>query len=138
MPRLRTESVTPLRGPTSVDVQRNLYPFEAQGQASVGAMPVLALRSLLARLNTYPYGCTEQLISRAMPYAALLGSPEARHEVLRNPNLSPEAMLKRGNKVISAALSAIMGNFTQYEGVSLWPGGHGQRLCHRLRGRTFC
>lgn len=123
MPRLRTESVTPLRGPTSVDVQRNLYPFEALGQASVGAMPVLALRSLLARLNTYPYGCTEQLISRAMPYAALLGSPEARHEVLRNPNLSPEAMLKRGNKVISAALSAIMGNFTQYEGVSLWPGG---------------
>lgn len=122
-PRLRTETVTPLRGPTSVDVKRNLYPFEAQSQASVGAMPVLALRSLLAKLNVYPYGCTEQLISRAMPYAALLGAPEARHEVLRSPNISPETMLKQGNKVISAALSAVMGNFTQYEGVSLWPGG---------------
>lgn len=123
VPRLRTETVTPLRGPTSVDVQRNPYPFEAMGQASVGAMPVLALRSLLARLNTYPYGCTEQLISRAMPYAALLGAPEARHEVLRAPNVSPETLLKQGNKVISAALTAVMGNFTQYEGVSLWPGG---------------
>ncbi|QCC84883.1 alpha-2-macroglobulin family protein [Desulfovibrio desulfuricans] len=122
VPWLRTETVTPLRGPATVDVQRTLYPYEAKGQASAGAMPVLALRSLLARLNTYPYGCTEQLISRAMPYAALLGAPEARHEVLRNPNLSPETLLKQGNAVVSAALSAIMGNFTQYEGVSLWPG----------------
>ncbi len=122
MPRLRTESVTPLRGPATVDVQRNLYPFEAQGQASVGAMPVLALRSLIAKLDTYPYGCTEQLISRAMPYAALLGAPEARHEVLLNPNVSQATMLKRGNKLISAALSAIMVNFTPYEGVGLWPG----------------
>lgn len=122
MPRLRTESVTTLRGPTTVDVKRNPYPFEAQGQASVGGMPVLALRALIGRLDTYPYGCTEQLISKAMPYAALLGAPELRQEVLLNPNISPETILKRGNKLISAALSTIMGSFVHYEGVGLWPG----------------
>lgn len=122
-PRLRTETVTPLRGPTSVDVKRNLYPFEAQSQASVGAMPVLALRSLLAKLNVYPYGCTEQLISRAMPYAALLGAPEARHEAAQPQHQPRKPCSNRATSVISAALSAVMGNFTQYEGVSLWPGG---------------
>lgn len=123
VPRLRTETVTPLRGPATVDVQRNIYPFEAVGQASVATQPTLALRSVLARLDTYPYGCAEQLISRAMPYAALLGAPEARLATLRDPNVKPEILLKRGNAVISAALGAIMNNFTIYEGVSLWPGG---------------
>lgn len=122
VPRLRTEMVVPLRGPAAVDMARDLYPFEAQGQASVGALPALALRSLLARLDPYPYGCTEQLISRAMPYVALLGAPDARRQVLRAPDASPETLLKRGNAVISAALNTIRGNFTPYEGVSLWPG----------------
>jgi len=123
VPRLRTESVTALNGPATVAVQRDVYPFEAVGQAQVGAMPVLALRSLLARLDTYPYGCTEQLVSRALPYAALLGAPQARREVLLSPGADPATLLKRGNAVISAAIGAVMSNFTMGEGVSLWPGG---------------
>lgn len=122
-PRLRTESVTTLHGPTAVAVPRVVYPFEAVGRAQVGAMPVLALRSLLARLDTYPYGCTEQLVSRALPYAALLGAPEARRELLRSPDADPATLLKRGNAVISGAIGAIMGNLIMGEGVSLWPGG---------------
>lgn len=120
-PRVRTEKVVPLTGAMDVSVVRDIFPYEAQGQASISALPVLGLRSLLDKLDTYPYGCTEQLISRAMPYAALLGNPALRENILRNPKASPETVAKRGNAVISAALDTIRSNFTYYEGVSLWP-----------------
>ena len=120
-PRLRTEQVVELAGDMDVPVKRDLYPYEAQGQATVSALPVLGLRSLLARLDTYPYGCTEQLISRAMPYVALLAVPELRKQALTNPHTSAEALARRGNAVISAALDTIRSNFNYYEGVSLWP-----------------
>ncbi|MBO4301326.1 MAG: hypothetical protein J5861_06965 [Desulfovibrio sp.] len=121
VPRLRTENVTVLHGPTVVDVPRDIHTFEAVGQASVAAMPVLTLRSLLARLKAYPYGCTEQLVSRALPYATLLGMPEMRKDLLISPDLKPEALHKYGNAAINAALVAI-GNTSSYNGVSLWPG----------------
>lgn len=121
-PRVRTEQVIALTGDTDVPVNRDLYPYEAQGQATVSALPVLGLRSLLARLDTYPYGCTEQLISRAMPYVSLLAAPELRKQALSSPRTSPEMLAKRGNAVISAALDTIRSNFVYYDGVSLWPG----------------
>ncbi|SCM70313.1 MG2 domain-containing protein [Desulfovibrio sp. 86] len=120
-PRVRTEQVVPLTDSMNVSVDRDIYPYEAQGQASVSALPLLGLRSLLDRLDTYPYGCTEQLISRAMPYAALLGNSALREKVLLDPKASPETLAKRGNAVISAALATIRSNFSYYEGVSLWP-----------------
>ncbi|MDD4702515.1 MAG: MG2 domain-containing protein, partial [Desulfovibrio sp.] len=120
-PRVRTEQVVPITGTMDVSVARDIYPYEAQGQASVSALPVLGLRSLLDKLDTYPYGCTEQLISRAMPYAALLANPALREIVLRNPKASPELVAKRGNAVISAALDTIRSNYVYYEGVRLWP-----------------
>ena len=88
MPRLRTESVTPLRGPATVDVQRNLYPFEAQGQASVGAMPVLALRSLIAKLDTYPYRITSYNVcyTKLLRAAWLLAPAQSRE---RYPDARP-------------------------------------------------
>ena len=122
VPRLRTEHISALHGPTVVDVPRDIYPFEAKGQATVAAMPVLALRDLLAKLDSYPYGCTEQLVSRALPYAALLGMPDTQRELLRSPNVDPETLRKRGDTTINAALVAI-GNTIDYDGVSLWPGG---------------
>ncbi len=120
-PRVRTEQVVPLTGNMEVPVARDIYPYDAQGLASISALPLLGLRSLLDQLDTYPYGCTEQLISRAMPYAALLGNPALREKVLLNPKASPEMLAKRGNAVISAALDTIRSNFSYYEGVSLWP-----------------
>lgn len=121
VPRRRTETVHPLTGTTVVETGRHIYPFEAKGQASVAAMPLLALRSLLARLDTYPYGCTEQLVSRALPYAALLDATETQQAVLRSPNEPPARLRERGMTVINAALAAIQER-SDYEGVRLWPG----------------
>jgi uncharacterized protein YfaS (alpha-2-macroglobulin family) len=104
-------------------VAREPYPHKAQGSLSVSGVSTLALRSIMARLGVYPYGCTEQLISNALPYAVLLGSPELREQAARSPNAAPGDMEKRSGQAISRAIEAIRRGFVSGEGVSLWPGG---------------
>ena len=48
----------------------NLYPTTAHVSASVSPVPY-DLQALLATLDRYPYGCTEQTISRALPLVYL-------------------------------------------------------------------
>ena len=106
-----------------VTSNRDLYAFEAQSRLTVADAPVLALRALLDRLDSYPYGCTEQKISKAMPYVALFDAPALRKLVLANPKRSIEEQQKRGEKAIADALAAIWASF-QYDGISTWPGPH--------------
>lgn len=48
------------------DLVADLYPADATVSASVSPVPY-DLHALLASLDRYPYGCTEQTISRALP-----------------------------------------------------------------------
>ena len=48
------------------DLLDGLYPADARVLASVSPVPY-DLQALLASLDRYPYGCTEQTISRALP-----------------------------------------------------------------------
>lgn len=60
----------------TVDSQltQGLYPETAQVAVSISSTPNLDVPGLLAELDRYPYGCLEQLTSRAMPllYANIL------------------------------------------------------------------
>jgi len=123
-PRVRTEAKKALTTSDDIVVERDLYPYEAQGSLSVSGVSTLAVRSILARLGGYPYGCTEQLISRALPYAALLGTPELRAQVLRSPRTAPGDMEKLSSQTINRAVDAIRRGFVHGEGVSMWPGGN--------------
>ena len=60
---------------TTLSTGRTLYPYGAEGSASVSALPLPALRGLVRYLDAYPYPCVEQRISRAMPYALFLSVP---------------------------------------------------------------
>ena len=53
-------------------LQRTLYDEQRYAEFSVAMTPVAYLRGLLDYLKTYPYGCTEQLVSQAFP-AVVLG-----------------------------------------------------------------
>ncbi|MBO4334810.1 MAG: hypothetical protein J5846_03125 [Desulfovibrio sp.] len=106
-----------------VPSERNLYPFEAESRITVADAPLLSLRALLERLDSYPYGCTEQKISKAMPYVVLFDAPALRKLVLSNPKCSLEKQQKLGEKAIAEALAAIWASF-QYDGISVWPGPH--------------
>ena len=121
-PRVRTEKTKALTASDEIAVSRDLYPYEAQSTLSVSGISTLAIRSVMSRLETYPYGCTEQLISRALPHAALFGMPELRQQILRNPNARPDEMVKQSNSAINQAINAIRRSYS-YDGVSLWPGG---------------
>ena len=106
-----------------VAVDRALYPLGADTRLMVAAAPLAAYRSLAARLAAYPYGCTEQRISRAFPWLATLYRPELA-DVLSAPQLSAQKKDKARDEAISAALTAIRQNLAGQR-VSLWPGCEG-------------
>ncbi|MCR5813719.1 MAG: hypothetical protein K6G15_04430 [Desulfovibrio sp.] len=110
-------------GSVLVPSERDLYPYEAKSRITVADAPLLALRALLDRLDSYPYGCTEQKISKAMPYVVLFDAPALRKLVLSNPKRSLQEQQKFGEKTIAEAIAAIWASL-QYDGISVWPGPH--------------
>ncbi|MBQ7617989.1 MAG: hypothetical protein IJS50_03865, partial [Desulfovibrio sp.] len=132
-PLLTTERVVPLKdvpleGSNYVlESNRELYVEQAKTTLGVASTEVLALRALLAKLDHYPYGCTEQLISRAMPYVVLWDQPKLRDLVLANPTRSLKEQLELGEKTMQEALLAIR-QCSSYEGVSFWPLGPSSNL----------
>lgn len=55
----------------SIKLARNLYPQNRQVETSVSQNPLILVYGLERYLSNYPYGCTEQLISKAFPLLAL-------------------------------------------------------------------
>lgn len=82
-PTLVSRIVRPLPGGQSLEVSKDLLSelVPRSGAVSVAASPFAGLdaAALLASLDRYPYGCTEQTVSRALPllYANRLASLEA-------------------------------------------------------------
>lgn len=117
---------SPLRGslvlgtassPMTLSTGREIYPYGARGSASVSALPLPALRGLVRYLDSYPYACTEQRISRAMPCALLLRRPALFADG------RPQQEVKRiMRERLDDALSVIESSLS-WRGVSPWPGG---------------
>jgi uncharacterized protein YfaS (alpha-2-macroglobulin family) len=59
-----------------VPVTRNLYPHFRKLEAGVSVLPLGLAHGLTAYLGGYPYSCTEQLVSQAMPAIVLSARPE--------------------------------------------------------------
>lgn len=57
-------------------LERNMYPEYRTRQVSLSAVPLGISRGLIRYLDKYPYACTEQLVSQAVPYVALKGRAE--------------------------------------------------------------
>lgn len=63
-------------GEKIVPQDRALYQEFATADAALSALPVALIPGLASYLDQYPYGCTEQIISRVMPAAVLYGNKE--------------------------------------------------------------
>jgi len=59
-----------------VPVSRNLYPQYRTLEASLSTLPLALAHGLVSYLDRYPYSCTEQLVSKAMPAIVLSHRPE--------------------------------------------------------------
>jgi alpha-2-macroglobulin len=64
------------RGNARVDVTRRMYSQFRTLEASVSTMPLALAHGLVSYLDHYPYSCTEQLVSMAMPAVVLSSRPE--------------------------------------------------------------
>ena len=64
------------RDSVDIDAPRDLYPRFAKREVSASRLPVGLAGGLLSYLDSFPYGCTEQLVSKAFPALALRNLPE--------------------------------------------------------------
>lgn len=59
----------------SLTLDRVLYPEYRMVEAAVSASPLILAAGLQHYLDAYPYGCTEQLVSKAFPLLAMANQP---------------------------------------------------------------
>lgn len=67
-------------------LERRMYPEHRTRQVSVSSVPLGISRGLIRYLEKYPYACTEQLVSQAVPYVALKGRAEFGFDAGRAEN----------------------------------------------------
>jgi len=63
-------------GSVDVPVTRDLHPEYRKLKASISAMPLTLAHGLVSYLENFPYSCTEQLVSMAVPGLILAERPE--------------------------------------------------------------
>ena len=63
-------------GEQQVRQDRDLYPEFAAADAAVSTLPVSLIPGLAQYLDRYPYGCTEQTLSKAFPAVILYGQKD--------------------------------------------------------------
>jgi alpha-2-macroglobulin len=74
---------------TTVSLKRDLYPERRTVEASVSALPLVWGDGLIAYLDSYPYPCTEQLVSKG--FAALLLASRPEFGVVKTRDAQPIA-----------------------------------------------
>lgn len=67
-------------GNAKLELTRRLYPAFAERDITMSPLPNAYIFSLLRYLDGYPYGCTEQTLSKAFPQVTLSREPEFLHD----------------------------------------------------------
>lgn len=60
---------------TMVKLDRELYPNKRSVEAAMSSSPLILVYGLQRYLDNYPFGCTEQLVSKAFPLLSLASQP---------------------------------------------------------------
>lgn len=96
-------------------VKRQVYAQYAQSVATISALPISLAAGFAQYLQTYPYGCTEQILSRSFAQTLLRAWPVFPGDG------------KARKKLLDATLSALNSRFTG-QGISLWPNAEADPL----------
>lgn len=100
-----------------VPFTRRLYPQFASLSASLSPLPLPVAHGLMAYLDNYPYGCTEQLLSAGFPALVLLRSPELAP---RGPAYTAEALRER----VTDTLAMLVARYAGDGEFSTWSAGY--------------
>lgn len=99
----------------TISPERIIYPQLASQTFSVSSLPLPFALSLARYLETYPYGCTEQLVSRSFAQILLLNWPGTGVDSVKRAELLQQTA--------NAITNRYNGRY-----VSLWPNGEGDLL----------
>lgn len=98
-------------GKLNLPLTRRLYPNLAKQSISASASPMVVIDGLTSYLDTYPHGCTEQVVSKVFPVIGLLS------QEMYAPHLSD----------VNESLSVLIGKLRSRQlangGFAFWPGG---------------
>ncbi len=90
-------------------LDRQLYPEKRSTDAAISESPLILVYGLERYLNNYPYGCTEQLVSKAFPLLAM----------------SDQTWFTTDNKLLNSKIQSTIQMLTQRQlssgGISYWP-----------------
>ncbi|MGH8240781.1 MAG: alpha-2-macroglobulin family protein, partial [Steroidobacteraceae bacterium] len=64
------------RGQREIAIDRSLYPHYRKLEAGASMLPLQFAHGFVSYLGRYPYACTEQIVSQAMPAVLLKSRPE--------------------------------------------------------------
>ncbi len=106
--------------PMEFSFPREVYPYNALHELSVSYAPIPYIQAMVNFLEKYSFGCTEQLISRAMPYVMLNSEPT----LLYGDEADPAQAEEMARASINNALYAISSSFVYGEGVAPWPSSY--------------
>ena len=93
-------------------VTRDMYDEYSTRSAGISTLPLIMGQGLTAYLDKYPYGCTEQLVSQALPAMILQSRPE--FGIARN--VSEESL--------GRIISMLRSRQNQEGGFGLWAANH--------------
>lgn len=97
-------------GQKSLDIIQTLYPEYRKVNATVSTSPMILVFGLQRYLDNYPYGCTEQLTSKALPLLAMNNQTGFGEEA------------KQVDEKINAAIQMLSQRQMSNGGISYWPG----------------
>lgn len=100
------------RGDETVALDRTLYPHHRKLEGGASVLPLQFAHGFASYLSNYPYACTEQIVSQAMP-ALMLGSRPEFGYVRAQPGASLDGLI--------GELRARQNDAGAYK---LWPGGN--------------
>ncbi len=115
-PYVTSITVDTTRQSLDISEDRDLFPYEVVRELSASYTPLPLVQAIIGFLENYPYDCTEQLISRAMPYVVLNGETEILFGSKENPKKAEED----ARKIINDAIYAIRSSNYYGSGISLW------------------
>ena len=98
-------------GSITLSVQRLLYPNLAKQQIAASASPLVLVDGLSTYLEHFPYGCTEQVVSKVFPLVGLM----------THPGFEPESEKIRDK--FAYLIDKLRERQLGMGGFSFWPGG---------------
>jgi uncharacterized protein YfaS (alpha-2-macroglobulin family) len=95
-----------------VALHRDLYPHHRMLEASVSVMPLAFAHGFTSYLSKYPYSCTEQIVSQAVPALVLANRPEFGY------------VRKEKGASLTELLAELRSRQNDAGAYKLWPGGN--------------